>query len=85
MVQAYVELLTAEADRPVRALAAFGAATAKPGETAEVRLAVPGRAFARYEESARRWVWPPGEFAIRVGRSSGDLRLLVRVNTPLAH
>jgi hypothetical protein len=43
----------------VRTLAAFGAATAEPGGTAEVRLAVPARAFARYDETARAWAWPP--------------------------
>jgi beta-glucosidase len=68
----------------VRTLAAFGAATAEPGRTAEIRLAVPGRAFARYDQAAGAWVWPPGEFAVRVGRSSGDLRLLVRVESALS-
>ena len=43
-----------ETGRPVRALAAFAAATAGPGERAEVRLAVPGRAFARYDETGPR-------------------------------
>jgi beta-glucosidase len=53
--------------------------TAEPGETAELRLTVPARAFARYDEPARAWVWPPGEFAVRIGRSSADLRVSVRV------
>jgi beta-glucosidase len=81
VVQAYVEPVAAEAGRPVRTLAAFAAATADPGEVAEVRLAVPARAFARYDELTRAWVWPPGEFAVRIGRSSADLRLSVRVNS----
>jgi|HubBroStandDraft_1064217.scaffolds.fasta_scaffold00551_2 beta-glucosidase len=81
VVQAYVEPATAEADRPVRTLAAFAAATAGPGETAEVRLTVPARAFARYDETARAWIWPPGEFAVRIGRSSADLLLSVRVKS----
>jgi len=81
VVQAYVEPVTAEAGRPVRTLAAFAAATAEAGESAEVRLTVPARAFARYDETARAWTWPPGEFAVRVGRSSADLRLSVRVKS----
>jgi len=81
VVQAYVEPLTAEPGRPVRTLAAFAAATAEAGESAEVRLNVPARAFARYDEKARAWTWPPGDFAVRVGRSSGDLRLSVRVKS----
>jgi beta-glucosidase len=81
VVQAYVEPVTAEAGRPVRTLAAFAAATAGPGEVEEVKLTVPARAFARYDEVAGAWVWPPGEFAVRVGRASADLRLSVRVKS----
>jgi beta-glucosidase len=81
VVQAYVEPVTSEAGRPVRALAAFAAVIAEPGETAEVRLTVPARAFARFDETVRAWVWPPGEFAVRIGRSSADLRLSVRVKS----
>ncbi len=55
--------------------------TAGPGQIAEVRLAVPARAFARYDEVAGGWVWPPGEFAVRVGRSSADLPLSVQVKS----
>jgi Fibronectin type III-like domain len=76
-----VEPAAAEAGRPVRALADFAAVTAAPGQTAAVRLTVPARAFARYDEAAGAWVWPPGEFAVRVGRSSADLRLSVRVKS----
>jgi beta-glucosidase len=81
VVQAYLEPVTAEAGRPVRTLAAFAAAVAEPGETAEVTLTVPARAFARYDETARAWAWPPGEFTVRIGRSSADLRLSVRVKS----
>jgi hypothetical protein len=76
-----VEPVTPEAGRPVRALAAFAAVIAEPGETAEARLTVPARAFARFDETVRAWVWPPGEFAVRIGRSSADLRLSVRVKS----
>jgi hypothetical protein len=67
--------------RPVRTLAAFADATAGPGQTAEVRLTVPARAFARYDETARTWIWPPGEFSVRIGRSVADLRLSVQVKS----
>jgi beta-glucosidase len=56
-------------------LGAFGSAVAAPGETALVTLTVPARVFARYDERAARWTWPPGEFTVSVGRSSRDLRL----------
>jgi beta-glucosidase len=79
VIQAYVAPPPGDDRRPVRALAAFGSVTAGPGEAAEVRLQVPARAFARYDEGAARWAWPPGEFTVQVGRSSRDLPLSVRV------
>ena len=66
---------------------------AGPGEAAEVRLRIPARAFARYDEHADAsqnadtdagtgtggWVWPRGEYTVEVGRSSRDLPLSVPV------
>jgi beta-glucosidase len=60
-------------------LAAFGAVTAPPGASAEVILRVPARAFARWDEDAEGWAWPPGQFTVHVGRSSRDLPLSVPV------
>ena len=74
VVQAYVAGPAADG-RPVRVLGAFGWAAAAPGGTAQVTLTVPARVFGRYDERAARWIWPPGEFTISVGRSSRDLRL----------
>ncbi len=39
------------------------------------------RAFARYDEASGGWVGPPGEFTVRIGRSSANLRLSVRVRS----
>ena len=39
------------------------------------------RAFARYDEAAGTWDRPPGEFTVRVGRSSADLPLQLRVRS----
>jgi beta-glucosidase len=84
VVQAYVEPPAGEADRPVRTLAAFGTVTAGPGQAISLRLAVPPRAFNRYDEAVGGWVRPSGEFVIRIGRSSADLRLSLRVNASLS-
>ncbi len=81
IVQAYLEPPTADPGRPVRVLAAFAAVTAAPGEHAEARLTLPARAFARYDEAAGTWVRPSGEFTIRIGRSSADLPLHLRVKS----
>ncbi len=81
IVQAYLEPPTADPGRPVRVLAAFASVTAAPGEHAEARLTVPARAFACYDEAAGSWVRPSGEFTIRIGRSSADLPLHLRVKS----
>ena len=77
VVQAYVAGPPGDPGRPVRALAAFGTASAEPGQAAEVVLTIPARSFARYDEEAGGWTWPPGQYTIHVGRSSRDLRLSV--------
>ncbi|HTQ92662.1 MAG TPA: glycoside hydrolase family 3 C-terminal domain-containing protein [Streptosporangiaceae bacterium] len=79
VVQAYLEPPPGDPRRPVRVLAAFAAVTAAPGEQAEARLTVPARAFSRYDEADGAWVRPPGEFTVRIGRSSADLPLHLRV------
>jgi len=61
--------------RPVRALAAFTVARAEPGESVQVQLTVPARAFSRYDESLARWITPGGQFTVHVGRSSRELPL----------
>jgi beta-glucosidase len=81
IVQAYLEPPTVDPGRPVRVLTAFAAVTAAPGEHAEARLTVPARAFARYDEATGTWVRPSGEFTIRIGRSSADLPLHLRVKS----
>jgi beta-glucosidase len=74
VVQAYLTGPPGDPARPVRALAAFGVAEAAPGESAEVRLRIPARAFAQWDEGVATWVWPGGSFTVQVGRSSRDLR-----------
>jgi beta-glucosidase len=81
VVQAYLEPPPGDPRRPVRVLAAFAAVTAAPGQHAEARLTVPARAFARYDDATGTWLRPPGEFTVRVGRSSADLPLHLRVRS----
>jgi beta-glucosidase len=81
VVQAYLAGPSGDATRPVRELAAFGIATAGPGESAEVTLQVPARAFAQWDTGTGGWLWPPGQFTMHVGRSSRDLRLTVQIRS----
>jgi beta-glucosidase len=75
VVQVYLEAPDDDPRRPLRVLAGFGTVSAEAGAKAEVRVTVPGRSFARFNEVSREWVWRAGAYKLRVGRSSRDLRL----------
>jgi beta-glucosidase len=79
VVQVYLEGPDDDPTRPLRVLAAFSTIDAAPGERAEARLMVPARLFARFDETRREWVWKPGTYTLRAGRSSRDLRLKTQV------
>jgi len=75
VVQVYVEGPDDDPSRPIRVLAAFASVSAAPGESVEVRLTLPARAFARFDENTHRWDWTSGTYRLCAGRSSRDLRL----------
>ncbi|MHB8589619.1 MAG: beta-glucosidase family protein [Candidatus Dormibacteraceae bacterium] len=79
VVQVYLESPDDDPRRPLRVLAGFGTVDAEPGTSADVRLTVQGRAFARFDEARRDWTWYPGTYTLRAGRSSRDLRLSCQV------
>jgi beta-glucosidase len=81
VIQAYLEPPATDPGRPVRTLAAFTTVTAAPGEHAQARLTIPARAFDRYDEAAGDWGRPSGEFTLRIGRSSADLPLHLRIKS----
>jgi beta-glucosidase len=75
VVQVYLEAPDDDPRRPLRILAGFGTVDAAPGAAAAVRVTVPGRTFARFDEDRREWTWKPGAYTLRAGRSSRDLSL----------
>jgi beta-glucosidase len=79
VVQVYLEAPDDDPRRPLRVLAGFASADAEPGSTTEVRLTIPARTFARFDEARREWVSRPGSYTLRAGRSSRDLRLSTEV------
>jgi beta-glucosidase len=79
LVQVYLEAPDDDPRRPLRVLAGFAPVDAEPGITTDARLTVPARAFARFDEASREWVWRPGTYTLRAGRSSRDLRLSSQV------
>jgi beta-glucosidase len=79
VVQVYLEGPDDDLKRPLRVLSAFATVAAGPGHRAEARLKVPARLFARFDDERREWVWKPGTYTLRAGRSSRDLRLKAEV------
>jgi beta-glucosidase len=69
VVQVYAARVESAIDRPVRWLAGFQAVRLAPGANGEVRVPVPRRTFAHWDEG---WQYEPGEFELTVARSTGD-------------
>lgn len=84
VVQLYVSDLESSVHRPPQELRAFTKLALGPGETRSVALELDDSAFAVFEAASHAWVVEAGEFEIRVGASSRDIRLTRRlsVNSP---
>ena len=75
-VQVYVTDPQATVYRPEQELRAFAQVSLAPGESAPVTVTLDSRAFAFWHSTARNWVVEGGEFGVRVGASSRDIRLV---------
>lgn len=75
VVQVYLAPAAGDGTRPARWLAGFAGAEAAPGESAEVRIELPRRAFEIWDESANSWAHQGGSYEIQAGRSIADRRL----------
>ncbi|WP_405970699.1 glycoside hydrolase family 3 C-terminal domain-containing protein [Streptomyces sp. NBC_00988] len=79
VVQVYVApLAPAGIERPARQLAGFTSAEAGPGETAEVMVQLPERAFQVWDDAAGCWAVAGGEYSVEAGRSVTDRRVGAR-------
>ena len=74
-VQLYVHDVESSVYRPEQELRTFAKVRLAPGETRQVDLTLRDDAFAVYDTAARTWVVEAGDFEIRVGASSRDIRL----------
>lgn len=61
--------------RPGQALAAYARLELAPGEAQDVTLALPPRAFAHYDPFWGLWRTEAGEWQVRIGASSRDIRV----------
>ena len=67
---------TGRPHRPVRELKEFAKVSLEPGETKAVSFTLKKRAFAYYEEQVSDWIVPTSDYAIEIGASSEDIRLV---------
>ena len=79
VAQLYVAEKQPALPRPEKELKGFSRVTLKPGETKTVTIPLDRRAFSYFDASSRQWRVNPGEFEIRVGRSSADTPLRAAV------
>ncbi len=79
VVQLYVEPVKPTVERPKRELKAFAKVALKAGEKKTVTLTLPQRAFAHYDTEKHAWLADAGEYVLRAGSSSRDLRVDGRV------
>ncbi|WP_020116124.1 glycoside hydrolase family 3 protein [Streptomyces canus] len=80
VVQVYLAPAEPDAERPARRLAGFAGAEAGPGESVEVTVEIPRRAFEIWDEKTSSWVYVKGSYEIQVGRSIGDRRVTATIN-----
>lgn len=75
VVQLYVSDPKSGEPRPVKELKGFDKVHLKPGETKTVTLALTRDDFMYFSGKKRKWVFEKGDYIIRVGASSQDIRL----------
>jgi beta-glucosidase len=67
-------------ERPARLLAGFAAAEAGPGESAEVSVELPHRAFEVWDEETKSWAFVKGSYEITASRSITGHGLTAPIN-----
>ena len=85
VVQLYVADPEAGVVRPSQELKGFQKISLQPGEEKTVVLQLNTDAFGWYDVKARRFRVEPGEFVLRIGSSSRDIRLQRRIELRLPH
>jgi beta-glucosidase len=83
VVQAYVGLPDSRVYRPIKQLRAFKRVTVKARGRVKVRLAIPVKELAYWDEASRAWVVEPGRAVISVGPSSAEASLVTEVQIRL--
>lgn len=80
VVQIYLAPTDADPERPARWLAGFAGVEAGPGESVDVIVELPRRAFEIWDEKANGWAFVKGSYEIQAGRSIADRRVATTIN-----
>ncbi|MEU9416966.1 glycoside hydrolase family 3 C-terminal domain-containing protein [Streptomyces sp. NPDC048272] len=75
VVQVYLAPLADPVERPASWLAGFASVEAGPGESVEVEIELPDRAFEIWDEDTRDWRRIGGGYEVRASHAHGDTRL----------
>ncbi|MFG2780883.1 glycoside hydrolase family 3 protein [Streptomyces prunicolor] len=80
VVQVYLAPVEGDPERPARWLAGFAGVEAGPGESVDVIVELPRRAFEIWDETANSWAVVKGSYEIQAGRSIADRRVATTIN-----
>ncbi|MFD3513984.1 glycoside hydrolase family 3 protein [Streptomyces sp. NPDC058657] len=75
VVQIYLAPVADTVERPARVLAGFASVRAEAGQSVEVSVEVPRRAFEIWDETTRSWSFVPGRYEVEAAHSLTDRRL----------
>ena len=75
VAQVYVSDKQCSVPRPVQELKAFQKVRLEPGKSQRVQIELGPEAFRFWNPATKQWTIEPGEFEIRVGANSADIRL----------
>lgn len=77
VVQIYIKAPKGRIPKPFQELKGFKKTKLlKPGEKERIEITIPIRELASYDPDRKLWVVEPGEYQVRVGTSSRDIRLI---------
>ncbi|MGC3994650.1 MAG: glycoside hydrolase family 3 C-terminal domain-containing protein [Propionicimonas sp.] len=82
VVQLYVHDVASTLHRPAQELKGFARIRLEPGESGRVSIGLDRRSFAVYDVATSAWLVEAGEYELRVGASSRDLRASTIVEIP---
>ncbi len=74
VVQLYVGDPVSKEERPIQELKGFEKVWLKPGESKTVTFRLNRESFQYFSEKLNAWTFEPGEFRLRIGASSRDIR-----------